>query len=49
MADLSLTDKEIELMQKSITHCIATCHKGGAKDGCTDCIALEALLKKLSK
>ncbi len=49
MADLTLSDKEIELIQKSINHCIATCHKGGAKDGCTDCIALEELLKKLSK
>jgi hypothetical protein len=47
MLSLSLTEKEAELLRKSITHCLATCKEGGAKDGCTDCASLEELLKKL--
>lgn len=49
MLNVSLTEKEIELLQKSIKHCLETCGKGGAQDGCTDCAALEALLEKLSQ
>ena len=49
MTNVSLSDKEIELLKSSIKNCLETCHKGGAKDGCTDCGALEALLKKISK
>ena len=44
---LTITDKEANLLRKSISHCLKTCKEGGAKDGCTDCAALEELLKKL--
>lgn len=47
MINLSLTEKEIELMKKSIAHCLKTCRNGGTKEGCTDCEILEELLKKL--
>lgn len=47
MFSLSLNDKEIELLKKSINHCLNTCKDGGSKDGCTDCSALEEVLKKL--
>ena len=47
MLSLSLTEKEAELLRKSINHCLSTCKEGGAKDGCTDCAALETLLTKL--
>ena len=47
MFSLSLNDKEIELLKKSINHCLDTCKNGGSKDGCTDCAALEEVLKKL--
>lgn len=48
MTNVSLSEKEIDLLKKSINHCLETCHKGGAKDGCTDCAALEDVLKKLT-
>ncbi len=48
MLSLSLNEKETDLLRKSINHCLATCKEGGAKDGCTDCAALEVLLQKLS-
>jgi hypothetical protein len=47
MFTLSLTEKETELIKKSIRHCLATCKEGGPKDGCTDCAALEEILKRL--
>jgi hypothetical protein len=47
MFTLSLSEKEIELIKKSINHCLSTCKEGGGKDGCTDCAALEAVLKRL--
>jgi hypothetical protein len=31
MLSLSLTEKEAELLRKSITHCLATCKEGGAR------------------
>ncbi len=48
MLTLSLTEKEAELLKKSITHCLETCKKGGTDSGCTDCEALEGVLKKIS-
>lgn len=48
MLTLSLTEKEIELLKKSINHCLETCKNGSGKDGCTDCAALEKVLSKLS-
>ena len=47
MLTLSLDEKEIQLLKKSIKHCLETCKDGGSKDGCTDCAALEEVLKKL--
>lgn len=47
MFSVSLSEKEIELLKKSINHCLETCKEGGSKDGCTDCASLEAVLKKL--
>lgn len=44
---LSLNEKEIELLKKSINHCLETCKNGGGKNGCTDCPVLEEVLKKL--
>ncbi len=44
---LNITEKEADLLRKSISHCLSTCKDGGAKDGCTDCAALESLLKRL--
>jgi len=49
MLNVSLTEKEIELLKKSINHCLETCKKGGSKDGCSDCESLETLLQKLSQ
>jgi hypothetical protein len=48
MINLTLNEKEIELLKKSINHCLETCKNGSEKEGCTDCAALEAVLKKLS-
>jgi hypothetical protein len=47
MTTLTLTEKEVELIQKSIRPCLATCKEVGPKEGCTDCAALEAILKRL--
>lgn len=47
MFTLSIDEREIELLKKSINHCLETCKKGGAESGCKDCEALEAVLKKL--
>lgn len=44
---LELNEKEIELLRKSINHCLETCSNGNGKDGCSDCSALEEVLKKL--
>lgn len=48
MATLNLSEKEVELIKKSLNHCLQTCKDGGAKNGCTDCEALEGVLKRLS-
>lgn len=47
MVSLSFTEKETELLKKSINHCLTTCKEGGSKDGCTDCTALEDILTKI--
>ncbi|HEX3030084.1 MAG TPA: hypothetical protein VHT34_12455 [Clostridia bacterium] len=47
MFTLELNEKEIDLLKKSIKHCLETCKNGNGKDGCTDCAALEEVLKKL--
>lgn len=48
MITLTLSEKEVELLQKSIKHCLETCKNGGGKNGCEDCAALEGVLSKLS-
>ncbi|MGE4276577.1 MAG: hypothetical protein AB7E30_05285 [Lawsonibacter sp.] len=47
MFTLSLSEKELELIKKSIQHCLSTCKEGGSKSGCTDCAALESILSRL--
>jgi len=47
MLTLTLNEKEVDLLKKSIRHCLDTCKKGGAETGCTDCESLESVLKKL--
>lgn len=47
MFTLSLDEKEIDLLKKSINHCLQTCKDGGAGNGCTDCAAIEKVLKRL--
>lgn len=47
MVSLSLSEKEAELIKKSINHCLTTCKEGGSKDGCTDCAALEDILNRI--
>ncbi|HEY5584497.1 MAG TPA: hypothetical protein VIK78_08400 [Ruminiclostridium sp.] len=47
MFTLTLNEKEIDLLKKSINHCLVTCKKGGSETGCTDCAAIEGILKKL--
>ncbi|MHB1394790.1 MAG: DUF5714 domain-containing protein [Clostridia bacterium] len=46
MFTLSLSEKEIDLLKKFINHCLETCKKGGAENGCKDCEALEGILKR---
>lgn len=48
MLTLTLNDKEIDLLKKSINHCLQTCKHGGPEDGCTDCAAIEEILKRLT-
>ena len=45
----TFNEHEVELLKKSIQHCLDTCNKGGAKDGCKDCKALEEVLNRLSQ
>ncbi|MGE5417862.1 MAG: hypothetical protein ACM3UZ_14085 [Acidobacteriota bacterium] len=47
MATINLTEKEIELLKKSINHCLETCEEGSGS-GCTDCEALREVLNKLT-
>ncbi len=48
MITLNLETKEVELLKKSLEHCLETCKEGGAKSGCTDCTAIEGILKKIA-
>lgn len=48
MVTVSLSVKEIELLKKSIQHCLETCNKGETHEACSDCEALGDVLKKLS-
>ena len=47
MFTLTLNEKEIGLLKKSINHCLQTCKDGGPEDGCTDCAAIEGIMKRL--
>jgi hypothetical protein len=47
MFTLTLNEKEIDLLKKSINHCLQTCKDGGSKEGCSDCAAIEGVLKRL--
>jgi hypothetical protein len=47
MFTLTLSEKEVELLKKSIIHCLESCEEGGPENGCTDCAAIEKILKRL--
>lgn len=49
MVNISLSDKEIEILKKSVNHCLETCADGGSEGGCPDCESLNSILEKLSK
>jgi hypothetical protein len=48
MDNITLSEKEVEILKKSINHCIETCKEGGSESGCTDCDSLGAILEKLT-
>ncbi|MHB1394798.1 MAG: hypothetical protein ACYCYE_17405 [Clostridia bacterium] len=48
MLTLTLNEKEVSLLKKSVNHCLKTCKDGGPEEGCTDCAAIESVLKRLS-
>ncbi len=47
MVTLTLNQKEVEVLKKSINYCLDTCKKGGVQNGCTDCAVLEDVLHKM--
>ncbi|MEN6327520.1 MAG: hypothetical protein ABFD18_15110 [Syntrophomonas sp.] len=49
MANVNLNEKEVELLKKSINHCLDTCENKEKESECTDCEALKDVLVKLSK
>lgn len=49
MVNVSLTEKELELLKMSINHCLETCAQGGDDKGCKDCGNLRAVLDKISQ
>lgn len=48
MPKIELSSQEIELLKRSIDHCLSTCHQGGIEQGCPDCQSLRDVLAKLS-
>lgn len=48
MANIELSEKELELLKMSINHCLETCENKVKESGCTDCEALQKVLVKLS-
>jgi len=49
MVTLTFDPKELDLLKKSVEHCLKTCQQGSAEHGCKDCQALEIVLEKLNK
>lgn len=49
MASLNLSEREVELVKKSINHCLQTCENKEIESECTDCEALKTVLVKLSQ
>jgi hypothetical protein len=49
MGYLTLNVKEVELLKKSINHCLDTCESTEKDSECSDCEALKQVLVKLSK
>jgi hypothetical protein len=47
MLSFYLNEKEVDLLKKSIDHCLETCKNKSGKDGCPDCTILEEVLKRL--
>lgn len=48
MAAINLTETEIELLKKSINHCLETCQEKDKDAPCTECEALKGILSKLA-
>lgn len=48
MANINLNEKEVELLKKSINHCLDTCQNKENDSECNDCEALKEVLVKLS-
>lgn len=46
MININLTEREIEVLNKSINHCLETCKKRG-KGNCEDCDTLKEVQRKL--
>lgn len=46
MLNITLTEKEIDVINKSIKHCLETCKERG-KGNCDDCETLKQVQKKL--
>lgn len=47
MVSLSLSEKEVELLRKSINHCMESCGDNNANGVCPDCESLRLVLNKL--
>jgi hypothetical protein len=50
MSAMELSSREIEILVKSLEHCIATCKHAhdGASGACLDCAAARTLRERLS-
>lgn len=48
MLKIELSPKEIEVIKRSIEHCLSTCQQGGVEQDCPDCQSLRDILAKLS-
>lgn len=48
MPMIDLSQKEIDVVKRSIDNCLRTCHQGGPEQGCPECQSLRGVLTKLS-
>ena len=47
MINLELSTEEIQVILKSIKHCLNSCHEGGTESGCPDCQKLKEIMLKI--